>query len=136
GPFAGLLDEIAIYNRALAPGEIGAIFTAGPSGKCRTSPSADLVLRSVTGPPNLAPGQPAALTYTLANEGPTPVTGAWTDAVFLSHDTNIGLDFLVDTFVVTNTVPPGATVTFTRQIVVPNNGPSGKLFFVVAIDAG
>ncbi|HVR11785.1 MAG TPA: LamG domain-containing protein, partial [Thermoanaerobaculia bacterium] len=30
----GLLDEVAIYSRALQPEEVAAIFRAGPSGKC------------------------------------------------------------------------------------------------------
>lgn len=33
-PFIGLIDEVSLYNRALAPGEIGAIYNAGGSGKC------------------------------------------------------------------------------------------------------
>ena len=33
----GLLDEISIYNRALAPAEIQAIYQAGSQGKCSTS---------------------------------------------------------------------------------------------------
>jgi LmbE family N-acetylglucosaminyl deacetylase len=32
--FAGLLDEVALYNRALSAAEIAAIFTAGAAGKC------------------------------------------------------------------------------------------------------
>ena len=32
---AGLLDEISLYDRALSSGEIGAIFAAGSSGKCK-----------------------------------------------------------------------------------------------------
>src|SRR2546426_107691 len=35
--FTGLLDEIEIFNRALAPNEIQAIVNAGSAGKCRTS---------------------------------------------------------------------------------------------------
>jgi hypothetical protein len=34
GPYAGLLDEIAIYSRALAPAEIQSIYNAGSAGKC------------------------------------------------------------------------------------------------------
>jgi len=32
--FPGLIDEVSIYNRALTPGEIAAIFEAGSAGKC------------------------------------------------------------------------------------------------------
>jgi hypothetical protein len=34
GTYAGLLDEVAIYNRALAVDEIAAIYQAGSAGKC------------------------------------------------------------------------------------------------------
>ena len=37
GPFKGLLDEISIYNRALASAEIMGIYNAGPGGKCPVS---------------------------------------------------------------------------------------------------
>jgi hypothetical protein len=34
-PFVGRIDDIAIYNRAIAPAEINAIFVAGGAGKCQ-----------------------------------------------------------------------------------------------------
>ena len=34
--FAGRLDEISVYNRALSSNEIAAIYNAGSSGKCYT----------------------------------------------------------------------------------------------------
>jgi hypothetical protein len=34
-PFNGLIDELAIYNRALSATEIQAIFSAGSAGKCK-----------------------------------------------------------------------------------------------------
>jgi len=33
-PFDGMIDEISLYSRALEPGEIQAIYTAGSAGKC------------------------------------------------------------------------------------------------------
>jgi alpha-tubulin suppressor-like RCC1 family protein len=33
--FAGSLDEVSLYNRALGPGEIAAIYAAGAAGKCK-----------------------------------------------------------------------------------------------------
>ena len=35
--FAGLIDEVTIYNRALAPDEIAAIYAAGSQGKNRSA---------------------------------------------------------------------------------------------------
>jgi hypothetical protein len=34
GSFRGMLDEVSIYNRALADTEIQAVYNAGASGKC------------------------------------------------------------------------------------------------------
>jgi hypothetical protein len=36
--FAGLIDELSIYNRALSDSEIAAIYNAGSSGKCAAVP--------------------------------------------------------------------------------------------------
>jgi uncharacterized repeat protein (TIGR02543 family) len=36
--FAGALDEISLYNRALSAAEVQAIYSAGSGGKCVTSP--------------------------------------------------------------------------------------------------
>ena len=35
-PFAGLLDEAAVFNRAVSASEIAAIYAAGNAGKCRS----------------------------------------------------------------------------------------------------
>lgn len=37
--FDGLIDEATIYDRALSPGEIAAIYDAGSAGKCLPSPT-------------------------------------------------------------------------------------------------
>ena len=37
--FNGLIDELAIYNRALSPSEVLAVRQAGAAGKCRVPPS-------------------------------------------------------------------------------------------------
>lgn len=41
--FDGILDEVAIYRRALSSSEIGAIYAAGAAGKCATRSCADPV---------------------------------------------------------------------------------------------
>ena len=49
-PFLGDIDEIALYNRALAPAEIQAIYNAGSTGKCQTTfPISGLVLWNTLG---------------------------------------------------------------------------------------
>jgi hypothetical protein len=42
-PFIGLLDEVAMYNRALSGGEILSIFNAGSAGKCDPVPQPPLI---------------------------------------------------------------------------------------------
>ena len=37
GPYAGLLDEVAIFNRALSANEIAALYAAGGAGMCRSA---------------------------------------------------------------------------------------------------
>jgi hypothetical protein len=81
GYYAGLLDEVGIYNRALAPQEIRDIYLAGVNGKCSLAPS------FVRQPANLAawPGKPALFSALLAGSAPlalqwfhddSPITGA------------------------------------------------------------
>ena len=48
--FKGIIDEISLYNRALATNEIAAIYNAGSAGKCTPSDSTN---NCVTPPPGL-----------------------------------------------------------------------------------
>src|SRR5208283_1896179 len=45
-PFIGDIDEISLYSRALAAGEIQAIYNAGSAGKCTTTSTAVPVISS------------------------------------------------------------------------------------------
>ncbi len=47
GYYAGLLDEVSIYNRTLTPAEIGSIYSAGSTGKCQP-PTPPVVLTQPT----------------------------------------------------------------------------------------
>ena len=42
-PFAGLIDEVSMYNRALSSNEIAAIFAAGSAGKCTPVPDVKII---------------------------------------------------------------------------------------------
>lgn len=44
--FAGLIDEVSIYTRALSAADIAAIFNAGSAGKCKTLPPCTLSLEA------------------------------------------------------------------------------------------
>jgi hypothetical protein len=73
GFFKGLIDEVALYDRALSASEIAAIYNAGSFGKCSTPT-----------PPTLT-GQPAAqtnilgdtVTFTVAASGSPWLTYQW-----------------------------------------------------------
>lgn len=71
--FNGVIDEISIYNRALTPTEIQAIFLAGSAGKC-ASPTAPYVY--------VPPGNTVARvgdnpTLTVAAGGTAPISYQW-----------------------------------------------------------
>jgi alpha-tubulin suppressor-like RCC1 family protein len=59
GKLAGIIDEPSIYNRALTPNEISAIYAAGSAGKCTSSTPASPVIYS-------QPGDQAATTNSTA----------------------------------------------------------------------
>ncbi len=76
GPYAGLLDEVSIYNHALTATDIAAIYNAGSAGKCgQSSPSAPLIV-----------GQPASQTNLIGTTaifnidvlGSSPLSLQWT----------------------------------------------------------
>ncbi|MBM3835837.1 MAG: DUF11 domain-containing protein [Verrucomicrobia bacterium] len=46
GVFQGVIDEVAIYNRALAVGEVALLYDAGKKGKCKTGFPPNVSLRS------------------------------------------------------------------------------------------
>jgi hypothetical protein len=74
-PFHGLIDELAIYNRALTAAEIGGIHAAGSSGKVKV---ANYI---AAGQPEVAEGA-SSVTFTLTRVGSTGglVTVSWATA--------------------------------------------------------
>jgi hypothetical protein len=71
-PFAGLIDEPAVYNRALSAAEIRAIYNAGSAGKCRQGP----VL--ITSQPQGQVGYwGKSVTLTVTGIGTTPFSYQW-----------------------------------------------------------
>ena len=77
GKLNGLLDEVSLYNRALASNEIAAIYLAGASGKCKGSP--------ILGNPPVITNQPVGLavvvsnaaTFTVGASGAAPLAYQW-----------------------------------------------------------
>jgi Concanavalin A-like lectin/glucanases superfamily len=53
--FAGALDEVGFYNRALSSNEIAAIYAAGRGGKCKTPTVVSIGLSPGAQPPQMIP---------------------------------------------------------------------------------
>jgi len=70
--FYGLIDELGIYNRALAANEIQALVSAGPDGKCPDYPPEIIV---PPGDRNIPLGGSA--TFTVAASGWLPLSYQW-----------------------------------------------------------
>ncbi|HKO96860.1 MAG TPA: LamG-like jellyroll fold domain-containing protein, partial [Pyrinomonadaceae bacterium] len=73
--FAGLIDEVEIFSRALAAGEINDIFTAGTGGKCKP---ADLTITKTHTDPFVQGSSGNTYTITVHNDGPGATTGTVT----------------------------------------------------------
>ncbi len=84
--FNGLLDEVSLYSRALAPSEIQAVYAAQGSGKCPTAPSifAQPQSQTVTATSNV--------TFTAGISGSQPVSYQWlSNSIPLAGATNVSL---------------------------------------------
>ena len=83
--FSGRLDDLSIYDRALAPTEIAAIYNASSAGKC-DAPVAPTIVQQPQDTVVLA-GTPA--TFNVAAAGSAPLAYQWfANAAALSGETN------------------------------------------------
>jgi len=102
--FAGHIDELAIYNRALSAGEILSIYNAGAAGKSYTPPAA-AALTLTRGHPSLQLSWPAGGTSTLQQNTNLAMAGGWVAGAYSIITTN-------GTNVVTFTVPAAGNLFF------------------------
>jgi hypothetical protein len=72
GPYKGLLDEVTIYNRALASNEVASIYNAGIGGKCVPVPPA-----IYTQPTNQAVVAGGVVNFSVAAAGTAPLSYQW-----------------------------------------------------------
>ena len=70
---AGQLDEVSLYNRALASNEIAAIFAAGSSGKCKGATPPGIV----TPPANQTVAVGSNALFAVTASGATPLSYQW-----------------------------------------------------------
>jgi hypothetical protein len=87
--FAGLMDEPAVYNRALSSNEIVAIFNAGSSGKCPPTPTPPTIVTQPASQTNIV-GTTASFSVTAG--GTQPLSYQWScNATNLAGATNATL---------------------------------------------
>ena len=110
--FAGQMDEVSIYSRALSEAEIAAIFDAGSAGKCKTIVPQPPVITAQPQDRTINPGGTA--TFSVTAQGTAPLTYQW------RHE---GLDI------------PGATA---DALLLRNvqTGDAGSYYVVVSNAAG
>lgn len=86
--YKGLIDEMAVYNRALTTNEIQAIYNAGSAGKCST-PAPPVVF---TQPTNQTVAAGASVTFAVAAGGSPPLRYQWSfNSNMLVNATNASL---------------------------------------------
>ena len=73
-PFTGDIDEVSLYNRALSPSEIQAIYNSGSAGKC-FNPTPPTITSQPTNE-TVYVGQ--AATFSVAASGTPPLSYQWT----------------------------------------------------------
>ena len=110
------MDEVTLYNRALSPAEIAAIYAAGPAGKCK----APVILTHPQGGVGYLGGS-ITLTATAAGVGTlryqwlrdnVPLSGATNASLVLTNlgVTNAGLYTLLVTNALGSAISAGAVV--------------------------
>jgi hypothetical protein len=90
--FGGMMDELSIYDRALSPAEIGAVFNAEYDGKCNVAVAPTVVLQPAnlsvlpggTAQFNVVAGGTAPLIYQWLLNG-SPITAATHSSLILSN---------------------------------------------------
>ncbi|MCX6922096.1 MAG: immunoglobulin domain-containing protein [Verrucomicrobia bacterium] len=72
-PFVGLIDEVALYSRALTTNEVQAIYNAGKAGKCPTSFPPWILVQ----PTNQTATVGSNVTFSVAAGGTSPLGYQW-----------------------------------------------------------
>lgn len=125
----GTIDEARIYNRALTRTEISYLYNFGTIPR-----HPDLLVDSLTIPPDGWTGQAMDVKWTVGNHGDSTAFGPWTENVYLSTDSLIGGDNLVSTFTYAETLGVGESYTHIHPVPIPEDAP-GRYWVVVKTDA-
>ena len=134
-PFAGLIDEPAVYNRALSADEIQAIYNAGSSGKCKEPLYASVGIYSNDFE------NPVGAEWSTDHRIETP-GGTRPQTWFLGGDINgYNLGFADDTVTLSlNNIGPHTWVEITFDLYIINSwdgiGFAGPDYFTLAVQDG
>ena len=129
--FAGDIDEVTIYNRALTDSEIQGIYNAGSSGKLKTgNGTADLAVSIHSSPAYVSLSQNLTNVILAANQGPdlAPATllsiTLPTNATFVSAQTSLGSYFKSSdkVYCQLGDLPAGQTATVTVILAPTSTG--------------
>ena len=74
------------------------------------APRPNLVVTSITPPPNALPGAWVEVSWVVQNQGNAPAVGAWNETLYTSLDSQIGNDEQGPTFRYAGTLEPGQSV--------------------------
>ena len=104
-----------------------------------TAPTKDLVIVNLTVPTGaVAPGGGVTVSYSVKNQGTTPVTATYTDRMYLSA--NPTLETAGDTVLGTShghtaDLAPSATHAHSQAVTIPATTPPGSYYLLVRADA-
>ena len=98
---------------------------------------ANLSVTAVSGPPPLAAGGTAPVSWTVANIGSTATSSSWSDAVYLSTSPT-ATTTLLGTFSESDHSPlaAGASYTDTESVTIPAATAPGAYYLVAVVDSG
>ena len=72
--YGGLLDELSLYNRALASNEVAAIYIAGSGGKCPPTPTSPSIIEP---PASQAVAAGRTVNFSVIAVGTLPLSYQW-----------------------------------------------------------
>jgi hypothetical protein len=147
--YAGLMDELTLYERALTPAEVLSIYNAGSAGKCSPAPPAAL---QVVPPGGLfansvevtltATVAGTTIRYTLDGSDPVATSPAYSTPIVLTGTTTVKARLFFNEYPVSEVVsatfteslaimfsPPGGLFTNSVQVTMINNLGLGSILY-------
>ena len=122
--FAGVMDEVSLYSRALSDAELQAIYQAGAGGKCRTT---------VTNPP---PAAPSGLRLVSISSPPASVASVPVEIVARGDENAFSFSLAFNPALLSFRSASAAGLAGATFIVNSNDAGAGRVGFALALPAG